>query len=403
MITLNSLNSLSAKDLGEQAKKLGVPGWRAMKKEELIKVLLKHAKRGEKDKSRIATAKSVRTSTGLHGPRNQNRARGNARLSTPSGASKSNEANSSGAVRPGKAEPARPTSAIAEGLRAERERHENLKNLSMISTLDREQKAPKDDRLVLVVRDAYWVQAYWEITKRTVERAKVALESQWHSARPVLRLLEIQSEGNTNSIESVVEQIPIHGGVKNWFIHLKQPGKSYRVAIGYVADDDRFYLICKSNQICPPAANTGQADNCWTDLTNEVEKYFALSGGYDETIQSGELQAVFEEKSRHPIHAPAFEKLGSGINGHSSEFMFHVDAHMIVYGKAIPNGSVMIGGEPVRLQKDGTFSVKVDLPDRRQVLPIIASSRDGTQQRTTVLAIERNTKIMEPLTNDCDD
>ncbi len=419
MITLNSLSALTAKDLGEQAKKLGVAGWRSMKKQELIQALLKVNKQRDREKSKALknnmapTGKTTSRQTTASGSKLHSVNRLTAAAKPPKNLA---------SLKPASAKPASsksappktktsttsvsatstPRSLIAEKLRANRERTENLKNLALISSLDREQKLPEADRLVLIVRDSYWIQAYWEITRSTVERARVALESQWHLARPVLRLLEVYSDGSTNIIEKVVEQIPIHGGVKNWFIHLKQPATPYRVAIGYVVDGEKFHLICKSNQICSPPSSANAVDENWTDLTNDVEKYFALSGGYDEKTQSDDLQDVFEEKSRHPIHAPAFERLGSGINGHSSEFTFHVDAYLVVHGKTISNGSVMIAGEPVRLQRDGTFSVKVDLPDRRQVLPVIASSRDGTQQRTTVLAVERNTKVMEPLVSDMD-
>jgi hypothetical protein len=44
----------------------------------------------------------------------------------------------------------------------------------------------------------------------------------------------------------------------------------------------------------------------------------------------------------------------------------------------------------------------MSMPDRRQLLPIVASSRDGTQQRTIVLAVERNTKVMEPVSRETD-
>lgn len=400
VITLNSLTALSAKDLGEQARKLGVSGWRSMKKEDLVKALLKIARQKQRETAKLPPAKRISDRQANRVDRRKNSANVTPSAKPHSRAGKSvRSRDNANAVDSS----ANPSSFIAQKLRSDRQHQENQKNLALIHSLDREQKAPASDRLVLIVRDSYWLQAYWEITKASVERAKVALESQWHSAQPVLRLLEVHSDGNTNSIETLVEQFAIHGGVKNWFMHLKEPGRAYRVAIGYIVGDGRFYLICKSNLVCPPATNAHGKDENWTDLTNDVEKYFALSGGYDENIQSGDLQAVFEEKSRHPVHAPAFERLGSGINGHSSEFVFQVDAHMIVHGKTIPNGSVMIAGEPVRLQKDGSFSVRVEMPDRRQVLPIIASSRDGTQQRTTVLAIERNTKVMEPLINDCDD
>jgi len=38
-----------------------------------------------------------------------------------------------------------------------------------------------------------------------------------------------------------------------------------------------------------------------------------------------------------------------------------------------------------------------NLPNRRQVIPLVASTKDGGSQRTIVLAMERNTKVMEPI------
>ena len=54
-------------------------------------------------------------------------------------------------------------------------------------------------------------------------------------------------------------------------------------------------------------------------------------------------------------------------------------------------------GEPVPLGADGTFKISFNLPERRQVFPVVASSGDGVEQRTIVLAVERNTKVMEPV------
>jgi hypothetical protein len=51
----------------------------------------------------------------------------------------------------------------------------------------------------------------------------------------------------------------------------------------------------------------------------------------------------------------------------------------------------------VHLRPDGSFAVRFNLPDRRHVLPVVASSGDGGEQRTIVLAVDRNTKVMEPV------
>ena len=364
MVTATSLKAHTSKDLAQMAKTNGISGWHSMRKEQLVKALLKIAKQKEREK-KLQPAASLK--------------------------SKSDRQTRSAE---------QPESAIAKKIRSERERQENLKNLAASCELGKRGTIPESDRLILVVRDAFWLQVYWEITRATVQRAKVAMNGYWHTAKPILRLLEISSDGNTNSVENIVQEIDIHSGVNNWYINCADPGKTYRVAIGYIAADHKFHLISKSNQVTPPVRNAGDSDDHWTDLTNDAEKYYALSGGFEANAVTGDLQAVFEEKARQPMHAPAFERLGSGINRNGQGFNFQVDAHMVVHGSTDPNASVTVGGEPVRLQTDGTFALRMNLPDKRQVLPVVASSRDGTQQRITVLAVERNTKVMEPVTNE---
>ena len=384
LITAASLNSQKSKDLAQLAKKKGVEGWHSMRKDQLVKALLKIAK--QKDKAKNSSSfKPAKSGMVVGTPKS---ARGKSISKTVG-------------MRTGK-ESAATDSAIAKRIRMDREHKENLKNLSFATSMSRRETPPTKDRIILIVRDSYWMQAYWEITRATVQRAKIALIGHWHDAKPVLRLLEITSDGNTNSVETVAQEIEIHSGVNNWYVSSDRPGKKYRIAIGYAAPEGKFHLIAKSNQVSPPPGNNGDLEDHWTDITNDVEKYYALSGGHDHNTVSGDLQAVFEEKSRQPMNAPAFERLGSGIGSNGHGFSFQVDAHMVVYGTTDPRASVTVAGEPVRLQNDGSFALRLELPDRRQVLPVVASSRDGTQQRTTVLAVERNTKIMEPVTNDSD-
>ena len=39
----------------------------------------------------------------------------------------------------------------------------------------------------------------------------------------------------------------------------------------------------------------------------------------------------------------------------------------------------------------------MELPDKRQVLPVTAESRDGARAEDHGIAVERNTKVMEPV------
>ena len=76
---------------------------------------------------------------------------------------------------------------------------------------------------------------------------------------------------------------------------------------------------------------------------------------------------------------------------------------MIVYGATQPGAYVTLQGEPVKVGPDGTFRVRVDLPNKRQVLPIIASNANGVERQTVVIAVERNTKTMEAVGRDVAD
>ena len=54
----------------------------------------------------------------------------------------------------------------------------------------------------------------------------------------------------------------------------------------------------------------------------------------------------------------------------------------------------------MKLRPDGTFTMRFSLPDSRQIIPATASSADGVEERTIVLAVERNTKHLEPMVHE---
>lgn len=281
---------------------------------------------------------------------------------------------------------------------------EHLKDLARPGGKLDTRRGPHKDRIVLLVRDSYWLHVCWEITRSSIQRAKAAMAEHWHTAHPVLRLLEVGDGATTSSAERVARDIEIHGGVQNWYIDVNDPPKHYRVAIGYLAPGGKFYALAKSNSITTPSPGSADdLDKNWTEVAENYEKIYALSGGYNEEGAGGDLQELFEERLRRPMGAPIVARYGVGAErllNRQREFLFEVDAEMIVFGQTKTDAYVTIAGEPVKIRPDGTFTVRVNMPDKRQVLPIVASSGDGIEQRTVVLAIERNTKVMEPMIRD---
>lgn len=289
---------------------------------------------------------------------------------------------------------------------AERERLKDL-SVSDDAPARKKNRIADKDRLILMVRDSYWLHASWTVTRHSVKRAEAALAEHWHTARPVLRVLEVDAGQTTSTAERVVREIEVHGGVTNWYIDVAAPPQSFRVDLGYKAGNGKFYTLCRSNSVTTPAPDSSDAiDENWTDIAENCERIYALSGGYAEDNQSGELQEIFEERLRRPMGSPLGTQFGSGaeraLNRHR-DFQFQVDAEMIIYGATKPDARVTLAGEPVKLRPDGTFTIRLSMPDRRQVLPVVASSSDGIEQRTIVIAVERNTKVLEPMVREGND
>lgn len=287
---------------------------------------------------------------------------------------------------------------------------EQSKDLSRLSTMFRQNAkiaAPERDRVVLMVRDSFWLHACWELTRQTFERAKAAMAEHWHTAQPILRLYDVEIGATTNTSERVARDIPIHGGVTNWYIDVANPPHGFRVDIGYIAATGKFFPLAKSNSVSTPAPGAiDTIDNNWLAVAENYERIYAMSGGYSEEGGSSELQELFEERLRRPMGAPVVSRFGAGAersNGKEGGFRFDVDAEMILFGSTKPDAHVTLSGEPVKLREDGTFTVRLSMPDKRQVLPVVASSADGIETRTVVVAVERNTKVMEPMVKDAND
>ena len=350
------------------AKKKKVPGWHAMRKDELIQSLVKQA-RAQVRKAARKNGKAAST-TSKSTPKRSDRAAKKVR--SPHVQRKLNQIKA----------------------RAARSRDLSFKSLS-------DDNGHAEDRLVVMVRDPFWLHAYWELSRSSVERAKAAMGQYWHGSRPVIRVYEMARNGTTSTSRRVIRDIEIHGGVNNWYIDVQDPPNSFQLDIGYLADGDHFHSITRSNIVTTPQASGGDAfDANWAEVAKDFDRVYALSGGYGEQESNGQLKEVFEQQLHRPMGDPMVTRFGIGASARGNgerDFTFEVGTELIVHGTVDPDSHVTLRGEPISLRPDGSFAVRFTLPNRRHVLPVVASSGDGVEQRTIVLAVDRNTKVMEPV------
>lgn len=261
------------------------------------------------------------------------------------------------------------------------------------------------DRLVLLVRDPFWLHCYWEISSQTTRLAEAALGVDWLTARRSIRLVSVGGAEGTSSAESIIKDITLPDESHNWYIDVPRSGGSYQVEIGFKTPTGRFYSMARSNAVCTPQSELStEISPAWTEQDHRgADRLYALSTGMNGNGSSAEVRQFFEGRMGRVPGSPTLTSLGSGGFGHLGKgrnFFFNIDADLIVYGSTEPNARVTFQGEPVTLRPDGTFSLRFRLADGRHILPALAVSATGMEERTVVLAVERNTKSMEPIVHE---
>ena len=380
-MTAATLRSETAKDLAQMARKQGITGWHAMRKEELIRALLKLARH------RVSTG-NRRSSTVNGKPARIRSSR------TAAGRNRANDA--TGPNRVARIKSRGEITLLQQRLALK-------KNLADSPGYHSQQASgrnqPPNDRLVVMVLDPYWLHAHWELSQQNVDRARAALGKDWFEANPVLRLFSIDE----NNTASPARNIPIHGGVNHWYLEVRNPPQTYRLEVGYLAKSGAHFCLARSNTVATPPAGTSESvDNNWANVAENADRIFAMSGGYSLHGVSQELRELLEQRLGRPMGSPMETRYGPGaaVGTDHRDMQFAVDAEAIVYGIVDRAAHVTLKGEPVQVRSDGTFTVRLSMPDKRQVIPIVATSSDGIQQRTIILAVNRNTKVMEPIIRD---
>ena len=98
-----------------------------------------------------------------------------------------------------------------------------------------------------------------------------------------------------------------------------------------------------------------------------------------------------EQDVPQPSAAVSSSQAPFGASGPHQNFRLSVNAELIISGATTPDATVTIGGQQVQLRPDGTFSIRVALPDGIFELPVVAVSADGREQRCAELGFSRTT------------
>jgi hypothetical protein len=154
------------------------------------------------------------------------------------------------------------------------------------------------DRIVLLVRDPYWIHAYWDISRGTLLKARTDLGDEWHYAKSILRVYDVTGVDFDGRNASSSFDIEITGGASNWYVNTKVPNRTYCIEIGLLSRSGDFLVLARSNRATTPRdAPSEVGDEQWMIPDWEFEKVYALSGGFSVGAGSLELKEMMEKQS----------------------------------------------------------------------------------------------------------
>ncbi len=291
-----------------------------------------------------------------------------------------------------------------------------------------------ETKLVLLTRDPEWIFAYWEMSPET--RQEFGLPRGHHSKHLILRIFDLALGAPGQGAESF--DVAINDYTSSWYIRVPKPGTSYAVQLG-ILEGDHFRVIAASNTIhIPRRGISEETDVQFAEINDEVyQQIVHLSGGArigkrlgsDEFLRSlqqrvmdtlaegpfssagissglmygessallggasGEFSGVFHEGFGSDMlgGGPTAVRRGQGA-AEDRDFWLEVGVDVVVYGATEPDARVSIMGQEIRLTPDGTFRLRMVLPDSTVEFPIEAQSPDGREVRRVKPIITRTTE-----------
>ena len=248
-------------------------------------------------------------------------------------------------------------------------------------------------RIVLMVRDPFWLHAYWEIAQDVSEIMTAALGPDgWRLGRKTLRVHDVTDVDFDGTNAHRTFDIDISNGANNWYINVERPNRSYCAELGVVGPDGRFVLLSRSNVVRTPRAGPSEVlDEAWMTIS-AIERYHPHPGrlpSSPEMVLAGPEHMTLEMGSGF---VAGITSPGMGVAAPERKaFWLNASVEVIIHGATEPGSTVTIQGLPVKLRADGTFSARFQLPDGEQVVPIEAVSRDGSMRRSVTTRLARNT------------
>ncbi|MGE5597835.1 MAG: DUF4912 domain-containing protein [Bacteroidota bacterium] len=242
-------------------------------------------------------------------------------------------------------------------------------------------------RIVLLVRDPYWLHIYWEVGAAERGEVRNATGRDLSDLPNVLRLHDLTSGAH--------EDVAVPADGRNWYYEAGRPGHAFVVELGVRLPDDGFLPIVRSNQVvAPPDGPSPLMDEEWLLAEEKFQRLYVLAAGLGPGQSSVEIVESLGRRLARRMGSGAVGSFGSAFRMYAPKrgFWLVVGTELIVYGATEPDAEVTLDGQAVSLRPDGSFTARYALPDGERSLSVRAVSRDGDEQITIVPWVRKETR-----------
>ncbi len=253
------------------------------------------------------------------------------------------------------------------------------------------------DKMVLQVRDPWWLHSYWEVTPATYERIRQELGNEFYAAKKSLRVYDVSQIIFNGSNAHRFFDIEIAQEATNWYIDTGGPGRSWCVDLGLKLPSGKFITILRSNIVQTPMDGPSWVtDEEWMIPDEMFGRLYGLGFGMG---QSSPVGKAWQERMKKALFSGVLSSPGMASGASpvkkipkERKFWLIVDCELIVYGATEPDAAVYVQDKQIKLRQDGTFTLRFALPDGKQVIPVKAISSDQEEERIITPIVTRETK-----------
>ena len=125
-------------------------------------------------------------------------------------------------------------------------------------------------RITLIVKDPFWIYAYWEIADSSVEDVKRQLGGNLDGARFVVRMYDVTYKDFNGFNANHWFDVEVGRHSNNWYISIWNDNTSYLGEIGIAHHSGRFFPMARSNFVhTPRSGSSNRFEEIWMDLAQK--------------------------------------------------------------------------------------------------------------------------------------